>query len=417
MEQIFIIFILIKLAITSIESYLEKLNRTYYENPNNQKDACEKLSITNESFQKTLAYTKDKYQFIWFSNWINLFIIITFIAFGGFTYVENISKSFIPNPSNSIYLGLTFFLILGLLSFLISLPLDFYSIFHIEEKHGFNKQSIKTYLLDQIKKIILSIILGGILLSLILWSMEQGTFWWIWAWILLSIFSLFTSWIYPTFLAPIFNKFKTIEDGELKDQIFSLAKKVKFKTSGIFIMNASIRSTHGNAYFTGILGEKRIVLFDSLVANLQPKEIVAVLAHELGHFKLNHVRWGLVRGILMSGLTFYLLSLCLPLTEFYTAFGFGGISNYGALVVFSMWFGVISFITTPIGSLISRKNEFAADHFATKHIDNPRDLSNALLKLRETNQSMPLSHPTYSSIYYSHPPLIERLKAMHKNEK
>ena len=179
-------------------------------------------------------------------------------------------------------------------------------------------------------------------------------------------------------------------------------------------MNASIRSTHGNAYFTGIFGEKKIVLYDSLVKALEPKEIVAVLAHELGHFKLNHVRWGLFRSTLISALLFYVLSICLPLKNFYLAFGFQGISNYAALTTFSLWFSIINFILIPIGSLISRKNEFAADHFAGLHIDNPKNLISALLKLRETNHSMPLSHPLYSSFYYSHPPLIERIKPLIK---
>ena len=159
-----------------------------------------------------------------------------------------------------------------------------------------------------------------------------------------------TAWIYPTFLAPLFNKFTQLQEGDLKSQIMFLAKKTGFKAGGIYLMDASKRSSHGNAYFTGMFGEKRIVLFDTLVDSMSVREVVAVLAHELGHFKLNHVRWQIVRGVIMTGVMFWILNLCLPLEIFYKAFGLSGVSNYAALVVFSMWFGVVDFALAPIGT-------------------------------------------------------------------
>ncbi|MEZ4744240.1 MAG: M48 family metallopeptidase [Bdellovibrionota bacterium] len=241
-----------------------------------------------------------------------------------------------------------------------------------------------------------------------------GDSWWLWAWGVMSGFSLFAAWIYPTLLAPLFNKFSPVEDGELKDGIFNFSKKIGFKTAGIYIMDASTRSTHGNAYFTGLFGAKRIVLFDTLIKSLSSQEIIAVLAHELGHFKLNHVRWGLIRGILMTGIMFYLMSLCLPLEEFYKAFHLEGVSFYGALLVFTMWFGLLDFIIQPIGSYLSRKNEFAADAFAKKNLGKEDSLIGALVKLRQSNHSMPISHPLYSAFYHSHPPLMERFAALRK---
>ena len=217
-------------------------------------------------------------------------------------------------------------------------------------------------------------------------------------------------------LAPLFNKFSPIEEGDLKEKIFGLAKKISFETSGIFIMDASTRSTHGNAYFTGVFGKKRIVLFDTLVKNLSSNEVVAVLAHELGHFKLKHIRWALIRSILFTGILFYLLSLCIQMKDFYTAFGFETISNYAALVIFPLWFSLISFLLSPLMSFLSRKNEFAADEFAVSTIKNSNDLGSALINLSKSNHSMPLSHPLYSQFYYSHPPIVERLEAMNYYE-
>ena len=284
----------------------------------------------------------------------------------------------------------------------------------MEEKHGFNKQEVSGFIKDQIKSLFLSIIMGGILLYMILSVMEVGSYWWLGAWVLMNLFSLVSAWLYPTLLAPLFNKFTPVKEGELKKGIDALSSKINFATSGVFIMDASTRSSHGNAYFTGVFKKKRIVLFDTLVKDLNYKEVIAVLAHELGHFKLNHVRWSLIRGMMMSGLMFYLMSLCLPMQEYYTSFHFNGISNYAALLIFSMWFSLFGFLLGPLGSFISRKNEFAADNFAATTLGNSEDLISALKKLSESNRSMPLTHPLYSLVYHSHPPLLERLEALRK---
>ena len=241
---------------------------------------------------------------------------------------------------------------------------------------------------------------------------SMGSSWFIYAWLTIFAFSLLTAWLYPTLLAPLFNKFSPLDEGELKDGIFTLAKKVDFKTDGISIMDASTRSSHGNAYFTGVFGKKKIVLFDTLVKSMSADEVVAVLAHELGHFKLNHIRWALIRSFFVTGIIFYLISLTLPLEELYSAFGFQAKSNYAALVIFSLCFGPVSFLLQPLGSYLSRKNEFAADAFALENIDNKRLLGDALLKLRENSQVMPITHPLFSAVYYSHPPLLERLSKM-----
>jgi STE24 endopeptidase len=409
------IFIVLRLLQQGIERILAYKNRAFYSDSNRLQAAAKTLKISEDDLSKTMSYCNDKYKFGSFSSWMQLLASLLFLSLGGFGWLEahsmNISQALFGG--GSIATGLVFFALLGLISLFFGLPFEAYYTFKIEEKHGFNRQNAKGFIGDKIKGLLLGALLGGPLLAAILWIMEQmGTYWWIYAWLLVFLFSLVTVWIYPTLLAPLFNKFTPVEKGELKDAIDRLADKISFQADGISIMDASRRSSHGNAYFTGVFGKKKIVLFDTLVKSMSNSQIVAVLAHELGHFKLNHVRTGLIRSFFVTGLTFFAISYFLPQKALYEAFHFQGVTNYAALVVFSMWFGLLSFIIQPIGNMISRRNEFAADAFAIQNIDKPRELSEALLKLRENSHAMPISHPIYSAFYHSHPPLLERLGAM-----
>ncbi len=414
MHRLLIVFLSLKIFKEILETFLEVLNKSYYEDKKNQDQACAILKIEQGDFLKSLYYARDKFIFGQISGWIGEIAFILFLVYGGFGWIEGLAiKNAHAFGFNSIGVGLLFFVYMGAFSFLLSLPFKYYSTFVLEEKHGFNRQTVKGFIADQVKGILLGSILGGIILALILWIMDSmGDQWWLWAWVTMTGFSLFTAWLYPTLIAPLFNKFKPVEEGSLKNAIYALAEKINFKTSGIFIMDASTRSSHGNAYFTGLFSKKQIVLFDTLLKDLSENQIVAVLAHELGHFKLNHVRWGLLRGIILTGVMFFLLNLCLPMQEFYEAFALKGTSHYGALLVFSSWFGLVDFFLTPIGSLLSRQNEFAADSFAKETLGTGKDLAEALMNLRESNKSMPITHPLYSTIYYSHPPIIERIKAL-----
>lgn len=410
LSQILILFVVLRIFQQIIESILAYMNMRYVEDPSHQKEAAGVLNLTPDSLSKSLAYARDRFRFGQFSAWTELSYTLLFIVFGGFGVAERLALGI---TDNAVLQGLIVFAALGVLSFVAGLPFSYYHTFVIEERHGFNRQSKKNFWLDQVKGILLGSILGGIILALLLWIMNaMGSSWWWVAWLAFFGFSLATAWLYPVVLAPLFNKFSPLDEGDLKTEIFRLAQKIEFQAEGISIMDASTRSSHGNAYFTGVFGKKKIVLFDTLVKSMTLKEIVAVLAHELGHFKLNHVRWGLIRNFFTTGVMFYLLSLCLPLTEFYTSFGFAGISSYGALIVFAMWFGLLGFLMQPFTTLISRRHEFQADAFALASIEDQRALGDALLKLRETSHSMPISHPWYSAFYHSHPPLLERLKAM-----
>ena len=412
LSTLLLAFIVLRLLQQVIESALAYLNVKYVANPANQVEAKEYLSISTESLGKSLAYARDRDSYGQFSAWVQLGYTLIFLALGGLGYVERIVLHTFPGEQPILH-GLAVFAILGGLSFVASIPFGYYHTFVIEERHGFNRQTKKGFWLDQAKGLALGAVFGGILLAVLLGIMERmGSSWWWIAWLAVFGFSLLTAWLYPTLLAPLFNKFSPLDEGDLKAEIFRLAQKIEFQAEGISIMDASTRSSHGNAYFTGVFGKKRIVLFDTLVKSMSLTEVVAVLAHELGHFKLHHVRWGLIRGFFTTGLMFYALSLCLPLLPFYESFGLVGVTNYGALIVFSMWFGLLGFVLQPISSLISRRHEFQADAFALKNIEDQRALGDALLKLRETSHSMPITHPWYSAFYHSHPPLLERLKAM-----
>jgi STE24 endopeptidase len=410
-------FLSLRLVQHFAERLLAKLNHQYYCQPDRQRDACAILGISDQEMQRSASYSEDKYFFARLAGTISLAVTLTFLLLGGLGKVEAIATHLSQElGGGSVQTGLWFFATLALGSTLVGLPFDYYRTFVIEQKHGFNRQTHKGFWLDRVKGLALSVMLGLPIAALILWLMQaSGMWWWLWAWAALSGFSVLTAWLYPTFLAPIFNKFSPVTDANLSQQIEGLAHRIGFRTGGILVMDASRRSSHGNAYFTGVFGKKRIVLFDTLLNALGTNEVVAVLAHELGHFKLNHVRWGLIRGVLATGIMFYILSLCLPMKQFYQAFGLDGVSNYGALVVFSLWFGLVDFVVQPLSNAVSRRNEFAADRFAIAQIGDGAVLATGLLKLRETSAGMPLSHPWYSAVYHSHPPILERLQAMGYN--
>jgi STE24 endopeptidase len=340
-------------------------------------------------------------------------VTLVFLSMGGLGLVEAAAEAIAGAlGGGAIVTGLAFMALLGLLSVLLDLPFSLYSTFRIEAKHGFNRQTLRGFFADLLKGMALGAALGGPLLAAVLWIMgAAGETWWLWAWAAVSGFSLFTAWIYPTLLAPLFNRFTPLPPGELRDGIEALAARLGFRAGGIFVMDASRRTAHGNAYFTGLFRQKRIVLFDTLLEAMAAREVVAVLAHELGHFKLHHVRRALARGVLVTGAALFGLSRVLGQTPFYEAFSLRP-TAYGALVVFGLWLGLLEFLLQPLWNAMSRAHEFAADRFAVGAGATADDLREALLKLREKSRALPLSHPLYSRVYHSHPPLLERLTAL-----
>jgi STE24 endopeptidase len=413
MRPLLLLFLLLRLAQQLVETALARLNRRHALEPSRLAEAGRALDIPEADMAKAVAYSGDRYRFSLLSGWAEVLVSLAFLAAGGPGVVEKVARGMAASLGlGTIATGLAFFAVLGTLSALFELPFDLYATFRIEEKHGFNRQTLGGFFLDRVKGAAIAIALGGPVLAAILWLMERmGPSWWLWAWGVTTAFSLFAAWIYPTVLAPLFNRFTALPDGELKDSILDLARRTGFRAGGISVMDASRRTAHGNAYFTGVFGQKRIVLFDTLLEAMGAREVVAVLAHELGHFKLHHVRWGMARGIAASGLVFYALSLCLPLEPFYAAFSLDR-TAYGALVVFGLWFGLVSFLLQPLENALSRRHEFAADAFALRSGATAGELGAALRKLSEKSRHLPVTHPLYSRVYHSHPPLLERLRAM-----
>jgi STE24 endopeptidase len=407
------LFLFLRLAQQVVETALARLNRRHAIDPTRLAEAGRALGIGGDEMAKAVAYSGDRHRFGLAYGWVEVVVALAFLAAGGLGVVEAGARVVAGALGlGTIATGLAFFAILGTLSALFELPFDLYATFRIEEKHGFNRQTLGGFFLDRLKGAGIAIALGGPVLAAILWLMERmGPSWWLWAWGVTTAFSLFAAWIYPTVLAPLFNKFTPLPDGELRDAILDLARRTGFRAGGISVMDASRRTAHGNAYFTGLFGQKRIVLFDTLLEAMGPREVVAVLAHELGHFKLHHVRWGMARGIATSGLVFYALSLCLPLEAFYSAFALGK-TAYGALAVFGLWFGLVSFLLQPLENALSRRHEFAADAFALRSGATAGELGAALRKLSEKSRHLPVTHPLYSRVYHSHPPLVERLQTM-----
>ncbi|HSD65645.1 MAG TPA: M48 family metallopeptidase [Vicinamibacteria bacterium] len=413
MPGLFLLFLALRLAQQVAETALARLNRRHALDPGRLAEAGRALDIGEGEMAKAVAYSSDRHRFGLAYGWAEVVVGLAFLAAGGLGIVEAGARRVAGGLGlGPVAAGLAFFAILGLLTALFELPFDLYATFRIEERHGFNRQTLGGFLLDRLKGVAIAVVLGGPMLAAILWLMgRMGPSWWLWAWGVTTAFSLFAAWIYPAVLAPLFNRFTPLPDGELREAILALARRTGFRAGGISVMDASRRTAHGNAYFTGVFGQKRIVLFDTLLEAMGSREVVAVLAHELGHFKLHHVRWAMARGIATSGLVFYVLSLCLPLAAFYSAFSLER-SAYGALAVFGLWFSLVSFLLHPLENALSRRHEFAADTFALRNGATATELGDALRKLSEKSRHLPVTHPLYSRIYHSHPPLLERLRAM-----
>jgi STE24 endopeptidase len=307
-----------------------------------------------------------------------------------------------------------FFGIIWLVYEVVSLPFELYSIFVIEQKFGFNTMTTQIYITDKIKSMLLSVIIGGVLLSLIIWLyLIFDTKFWLFALLVITGFSVFMSLFYTQLIVPLFNKLTPLEEGELKTAISAFAKKVAFPLHGISIIDNSKRSTKSNAYFTGFGRKKRIVLFDTLIQNHTTDELVAVLAHEIGHYKKKHIQLGLMLGIFQTGMLLFILSLLLSEPIFQFAIGVNVPSFHSALIVFGLLYTPFSFILGVFGNTLSRYNEYAADKFAGEKY-SPEALRKALVKLSGDNLSNLTPHPWYVKVNYSHPPLLQRLAALNR---
>lgn len=310
---------------------------------------------------------------------------------------------------SALLTGIAFIFSLSLISSILNLPFSLYQTFAIEERFGFNQTTLKTWLLDLVKTALLSLIIGVPLVAAILWLMNQaGDRWWIYAWLLWMAFSLIMIWAYPAFIAPIFNKFSQLEDASMRARIEALLNRCGFQSQGVFVVDGSRRSSHGNAYFTGFGRNKRIVFYDTLLESLSEDEVEAVLAHELGHFKRNHIKKSLLLSSALSFVGFALLAWLMRSGWFYSSLGVEAASTHAALILFVMIMPVFTYFISPLFSAMSRKHEFEADEFAHLNSDY-RALISALVNLYRDNASTLTPDPIHSMFYDSHPPATIRI--------
>ena len=362
------------------------------------------ISIT--AHQKAADYTIAKLSPGNIGQIFALILLLIWTVGGGLNILDELSRSL---ELSEIWTGVTFLLLFFLISHFIDLPLELYSTFGIEARFGFNKMTLRLYLTDMLKQLTLMIVIAAPMSWVILSLMSgAGDIWWLYAWAVWTAFMLLMMWAYPTFIAPLFNKFNKLEDGEMKDRIEALLNRCGFKNNGLYVMDGSRRSSHGNAYFTGLGNAKRIVFFDTLLKQLDPIETEAVLAHELGHFHHGHVKKRLLVMILSSLAGFALLGWVMQQSWFYAGLGITEASNHAALVLFMLVLPALTFALAPIMSHSSRKDEFEADAFAVTN-SNGEALVTALVKMYEDNASTLTPDPLFSRWHDSHPPAPIRI--------
>lgn len=370
------------------------------------------VGIYNESdYRKQQEYQKINSRLGLFSGLFSFVIILITLLLGGFGWLDNLMRTFI---SNETWLGLAFFGVIMVISELMSLPFDYYITFVVEERFGFNKSTPKLFWLDQLKGLAVSVIVGGVILYLVIWLYNSvGSLAWLYAWGIVAGFSLFMLLFYSNLIVPLFNKQTPLEDGELRQAIEKFGSEVGFGINNIYVMDASKRSTKANAYFTGLGSKKRIVLFDTLINDLSTNEIVAVLAHEIGHYKKKHTLQGVVLSILTTGVMLFVLSLFLKNPLLAEAMGAEQVSFHLGLIAFSILFTPISLILGLFSSIQSRKNEYEADAFAARY-----GLADALVgglkKLSVNSLSNLNPDPLFVYFHYSHPTLLQRIEAIEK---
>jgi STE24 endopeptidase len=358
-------------------------------------------------YKKSQAYKATNHQFSNITSTFSLIVTLAFFYFDGFEYIDHIARSF---SSNHIAIALIFFGIIMFASDIITIPFAYYKTFVIEEQYGFNKTTLKTFILDKIKGWFMLAIIGGVILALIIWFYEAtGTHFWLYAWALITVFSVFMNMFYSKLIVPLFNKQTPLEEGELRTKIADYANTVGFKLNKIFVIDGSKRSTKANAYFSGFGSEKRVTLYDTLIKDLDNDEIVAVLAHEVGHYKCKHILFNLFASILLTGLTLYILSLFISNPILSNALGVEIPSFHIGLIAFGLLYSPISELTGLIMNIMSRKFEFQADNYA-KETFAAEPLISSLKKLSKNSLSNLTPHPAYVFMHYSHPTLLERIK-------
>jgi len=362
-----------------------------------------------EAYRKTQLYQKDNNRLSTWSSVLNLAVILIMIIAGGFALVDNLARSL---SANLVIIALAFFGIIGFVSDIINIPFGYYDTFVIEKKYGFNTTTLGTFITDHIKSWFIALMVGVPVLGLITWFYyKTGKNFWLYAWGLITVFSVFINLFYSELIVPLFNKQVPLADGSLRNKIEAFSQKTGFKLRNIYVIDGSKRSTKANAYFSGFGPKKRIVLYDTLQKELSEEEIVAVLAHEIGHYKKKHVLLNLIFSVFTTGLMLFLLSVVVNNPSLSKALGSENASFHMGLIVFGILYSPLSLIIGLLTNWVSRKNEFAADKYVKEKF-KPELLATALIKLSVKNLSNMMPHPAYVFFHYSHPPLLQRLEKL-----
>ncbi len=391
-----------------METILDYLNAQHYNKPVPE----ELRDVFDETeYQKSQDYKKANYRFGLLASTFSLLLTLVFLIFGGFEWVDNIVRGF---TDNQIIMALSFFGIIMIGSDIITTPFSYYRTFVIEERFGFNKSTKRLFFIDKLKGWLMMVVLGGGILALIIWFFQwAGSDFWIYAWAVVTIFTIFMNLFYSRLIVPLFNKQEPLGNGSLKSKIEAYAKNVGFELENIFVIDGSKRSTKANAYFSGFGKEKRVTLYDTLIKDLSEEEIVAVLAHEVGHYKRRHIVFNLIASVVVTGLTLFILSLFINNPEVSLAIGVSQPSFHAALIGFGILYSPISEITGLVMNLLSRKFEYQADDYA-KNTFAALPLITSLKKLSKNSLSNLTPHPAYVFMHYSHPPLIDRIRNLKK---
>ena len=398
-------FIIIGIIIIDfiIDKYINYLNAKHF----NDKIPDELKDVYNEEeYYKSQSYKKENYQFSLITSGFSIIVTLAFFVFKGFAWVDELARSY---SSNEISITLIFFGIIMIGSDIINTPFAYYKNFVIEEKYGFNKSSKRLFIMDKLKGWLLSAIIGGGVLAIILWFYQQtGDLFWVYTWGFVGLFTIFITMFYSSLIVPIFNKQKPLEEGELKNAIQAFSKNVGFKLDNIFVIDGSKRSTKANAYFSGFGAKKRIVLYDTLIDDLNKDEIVAVLAHEIGHYKKKHVLTNMLMSLALTGFTLYLFSLFIDNAILSEALSVKIPSFHIGLITFGILYSPISEITGILMNFISRKFEYQADDYAKTNFDG-NALISSLKKLSKNSLSNLTPHKANVFVHYSHPTLLQRV--------
>ncbi|MBM4208429.1 MAG: M48 family metallopeptidase [Gammaproteobacteria bacterium] len=406
MNSFTVIFLLALIISYTVQFWLDKRQFKHVADNRSAVPAAFKDRVSLEAHQKAADYTIAKGRLGIIDSVIGIAVLLALTLGGG---INSAFEYWTATISSPLWAGVAAIATIFFVMALIDIPTSWYQTFVIEEKFGFNKSTINQYIKDHLLQMGLSAAIGLPILALILWVMNSvGSLWWFWAWSILISFSLLMSWLFPTVIAPLFNKFTPMQEGSLKERIQGLLARCGFNSQGIFIMDGSKRSGHGNAYFTGLGNNKRIVFFDTLVESLDEEELEAVLAHELGHFKRKHVIKMLVATSIMSLIGFAVLGWLINESWFFHGLGVQQPSNAAALLLFMLVSPVFTFFMQPVSAYFQRKFEFEADDFAAANAKATKMIS-GLVKLYEENASTLTPDPLYSAFHYSHPPAAIRI--------